>query len=52
MKTGIFKTPPKSHSCEEIHPEKKNSSGIPAGMGFWGQKKGFLKTGIGNLGCN
>jgi len=53
LKTGTFKTfktPPKPHSCEKILRKKeKKSLGNLAGMGFWGPKNEFLKTGIGNL---
>jgi hypothetical protein len=56
LKTGFFKTPPKPRSCEEIPPKKQEKKEIlrnPGRNGFWGSKKGFLKTGIGDLvsGC-
>jgi hypothetical protein len=42
LKTGIIKTPPKPHSCEEIPPEKKGKKEIlrnPGRNRFWGSKK-------------
>jgi hypothetical protein len=53
LKTGIFKTPPKPHSCERIPPEKNKKNGIlrnPVFFYFSVQKINSCQTGITNLG--